>query len=83
MRIIWMRWMLYAGSMQFFFWDERPSISVTLHVEKLLDFGLILYVINAAMFHHRLLRRLSAKLSTTSPCVLIRVCIIRDMRILL
>ena len=77
MRIIWMRRMLYAGGVQLFFGNERPSIGVTLHVQKLLDFVLILYVIDAAMFHHRVLRRLSAKLSSISPCVCIRVCIVR------
>ena len=56
---------------------------VALHVQKLLDFVLILYVIDAAMFHHRLLRRLSAKLSSTSPCVYIGVCIVRVISILM
>ena len=63
-----MRRMLYAGGVQLFFGDERPSFGISLHVQKLLDFVLILYVIDAAMFHHRLLRRLTAKLSSTSPC---------------
>ena len=78
-----MRWMLYAGRVQLFFGNERPSILVALHVQKLFDFVLILYVIDAAMFHHGLLRRLSAKLSNTSPCVCMGICIVRVISILM
>ena len=78
-----MRGMLYAGGVQLFLGNERPSIFVTLHVQKLLDFVLILYVLDAAMFHHRLLRGVSAKLNSTSPCVCIRICIARVICILM
>ena len=78
-----MRGMLYAGGMQLFFGNERPSILVALHFQKLFDFVLILYVIDAAMFHHRLLRGLSARLKSTSFCVRIRICIVRVICILM
>ena len=64
-----MRRMLYAGGVQLFFGDERPSFGISLHVQKLLDFVLILYVIDAAMFHHRVLRSLTAKLSSIGVCI--------------